>query len=70
MGETCWGLNIKSEAYMLSFSTPTQTHVSDVHSHGYGHFGTTTFIKRVGAFGTVMHSGKTDFLNLLLSLVD
>jgi hypothetical protein len=65
---------------MLSFSTPTQTHVSDVHSHGYGHFGTTTcgvssllknhIIKRVGAFGTVMDSGKTDFLNLLLSLVD
>jgi hypothetical protein len=36
MGETCWVRNTRSEAHLLSFSTPTQTHVSDVHSHGYG----------------------------------
>jgi hypothetical protein len=25
---------------LLNFSTPTQTHNSDTHSHGYGHFST------------------------------
>jgi hypothetical protein len=68
MGETCWVRNTRSEAHLLSFSTPTQTHVSDVHSHGYGHFSTATcgvsslwknwIIERVGAFGTVTDSSK------------
>jgi hypothetical protein len=53
---------------MLSFPTLTHTQVSDAHSHGYGHFGTTTcgvsgllknqIIERVGAFGTVMDRGN------------
>jgi hypothetical protein len=57
-----------SEDLLLSFPTPNQTHVSDTHSHGYGHFGTTTcrvsgllenrIIKRVGVFDTVMGSCK------------
>jgi hypothetical protein len=38
MGETCWGVNTRSEAHLLSFLMHTQTHV--------------------GAFGTVMDSGK------------
>jgi hypothetical protein len=52
----------------LSFPTPTRTHVSDAHSHGYGHFDIATcgvsgslknwVIEQVGAFGTVTDSGK------------
>jgi hypothetical protein len=41
MSETCWGLNIISESHLLSFPMPTQTHVFDAYSYGYGHFGTT-----------------------------
>jgi hypothetical protein len=41
-GENCWGLHTRSEDHLLSFLAPTQTHVSDAHSHGYGHFGTAT----------------------------
>jgi hypothetical protein len=47
---------------------PTQTHVSDAHSHGYGHFSTATrgvsglqknrIIERVGAFDTITDSSK------------
>jgi hypothetical protein len=47
---------------MLRFPTPTQTHVSDTHMHGYGHFGTATcgvssllenrIIEWVGAFSS------------------
>jgi hypothetical protein len=42
MGETCWGLHTRSEDHLLNFLTPTQTHVSDAHIHGYGHLGTAT----------------------------
>jgi hypothetical protein len=68
MGETCWDLNTRSEAHLLSFLMSTQTHVFGAHNHGYGHFGTATcgvsgllknwIIEQVGAFGTVMDSGK------------
>jgi hypothetical protein len=68
IGETCWGLNTRSEADLLSFLTPTQTHVFDAHSHGYGHFGTATcgvssllkngIIEWVGALGMVIDSAK------------
>jgi hypothetical protein len=68
MGETCRGLNTRSEDHLLSFSTPTQTHISDAHSHSYGHFGTATcgvsgllenrVIERIEAFGTFMDSNK------------
>jgi hypothetical protein len=40
MVETCWGLNTRSEAHFLSFPTPTQTNISNTHSHSYGHFRT------------------------------
>jgi hypothetical protein len=66
IGETCWGINIRSEDHSLSFSAPTQTHISDTHSNGYGYFSTTTcgvsgslknwVIGRVGAFGMVTDS--------------
>jgi hypothetical protein len=42
MIETCCGQNTWSEDHLLSFPMPTQTHISDMHSHGYGHFGTAT----------------------------
>jgi hypothetical protein len=42
MGETCWVLHIRYEDHLLSFPVPTQTHVSNAHSQGYGHFGTAT----------------------------
>jgi hypothetical protein len=42
MNETCWGQNTRSENHFLSFPTPTQRHVSDAHSHSYGHFSTAT----------------------------
>jgi hypothetical protein len=68
ISETCYGLHTRSEYHLLSFPTPTQTHVSDAHSHSYGHFGTATcgvsgllknhIIERVGAFGTITDSGK------------
>jgi hypothetical protein len=64
MGETGRGLHTRSEDHLLSFLTPTQTYISDVHRHSYGYFGTTTcgvngllenwVIKQVGAFGTFM----------------
>jgi hypothetical protein len=67
MGETCWDMNTRSEAHLLRFLTPTQTHVSNAHRHGYGHFSTATcgvssllknwIIERVGAFGMIMDSG-------------
>jgi hypothetical protein len=67
-GETCWALNTRSEAHLLSFPMPTQTHISDAHNHSYGHFSTTTYgvsgllenriIEQVAAFGTVTNSGK------------
>jgi hypothetical protein len=38
----CWGLNMDSVDHLLSFLTPTHTHVSGAHSHSYGHFGTAT----------------------------
>jgi hypothetical protein len=42
MGETYQGIHTRSEYNFLSFLMPTQTHVSDTHSHGYGHFSTAT----------------------------
>jgi hypothetical protein len=68
VGESCYGLNTRSEDHLLRFSTPRQTHISDTHSHGYGHFGTAMcgvsrllknqVIKRVGAFGTITDNDK------------
>jgi hypothetical protein len=68
VGESCWGLNTRSEDHLLSFSMPPQTHIPNAHSHGYGHFSTATrrvsgllenrVIERVGAFGTITDSGK------------
>jgi hypothetical protein len=40
MRETFWGVNTDFEGHLLSFPTPTYTHVSDTHNHGYGHFST------------------------------
>jgi hypothetical protein len=36
MGETCCGQNTKSGGNKVSFVMPTQTHVFDKHSNGYG----------------------------------
>jgi hypothetical protein len=68
MGETCWGLNTKSEAHLLRFPTPIETHVSDADSHVHGHFVTATcgvsgllknrVIERIGAFGSVTDIGN------------
>jgi hypothetical protein len=68
VAESCWSLNRKSEDHFLSFPKPPQLHVSDAHSHSYGHFGTATcgvsgllenwVIERVEAFGTFTDSGK------------
>jgi hypothetical protein len=68
MSETGWGLNTRSEGHLLSFLTPTQTHVSNIHNDGYGHFGTDTcgvsnslknqVNKQVGAFDTITDSDK------------
>jgi hypothetical protein len=68
MGETYWGLNTRSEYYLLSFPTLTLTHISYAHSHVYDHFGTATcgvcgllenrIIERDGAFGTVRNNIK------------
>jgi hypothetical protein len=80
MSETYWGLNTCSEAYLPRFLTPTQTHVSDTHSHDYGHFGTVTcgasgllenwVIEWVGAFGTFTDSIKIITFKLVITLVD
>jgi hypothetical protein len=76
--ESCWGVNIDSEGHLFRFSTPTHTHVSDVHSHGYGHFGTATcgvsdllknrINKRVETFDTVTGSGKIMTFKLVIML--
>jgi hypothetical protein len=58
--ETCWDVNTDSEAHFLSFPMPTHTHVSNTHSHSYGHFGTAT----CGVSG-LLEIGFTDRLNLL-----
>jgi hypothetical protein len=68
VGESCWGLNTRSEYHLPSFPMPPETHVSDAHIHGYGHFGTTTcgvsgllenrVIEQVGAFGMITDSSK------------
>jgi hypothetical protein len=68
VGESCWGLNTRSEDHLLSFSTSPQTHVSNAHNHGYGHFGIATcrvssvlenrVIERVGDFGTITDNSK------------
>jgi hypothetical protein len=78
MSETCWGLNISSEAYLLSFLMPTQTHISYAQSHGYGCFGTATcrvnclfenwVIEWVGAFGTFMDSDKITNFKLVIKV--
>jgi hypothetical protein len=68
MSETYRGLHTRFEDHLLSFPTPTQTHISDVHSHGYGRFGTATcgvtgllrnrVNERIDTFGTIMDSGQ------------
>jgi hypothetical protein len=42
MGETCCGPNTAFERNRVSFLTPTQTHVSDNRSNGYGLLNTAT----------------------------
>jgi hypothetical protein len=69
-------LNTDSVGNLLSFSTPTSTHISDTHSHGYGHFGTPTcgvqwsagnrFDKWFEAFGTVTDSGEIMTFKLVI----
>jgi hypothetical protein len=68
IGETGWSLHTRSEDHLLSFPTPTQTHVSDINRHSYGHFSTATcgvsgllenrVIEQVEAFGTFMDNDK------------
>jgi hypothetical protein len=74
----CWGVNTDSEDHLLNFTTPTNTQVSDAHSHGYGHFGKSTcgvsgllknrVHERVEAFGTAMSSGKIMTFKLFIKL--
>jgi hypothetical protein len=61
--ESCWGVNMYSEVHLLSFRTPTPTHASDIHSHGYDHFDTAT----CGVSG-LLEIGFTDELKLLAQL--
>jgi hypothetical protein len=61
--ETCWGVNMDSKGHLLSFPMPTHTHVSDTHSHGYGHFGTATC-----GVSSLLEIGFTDGLKLLARL--
>jgi hypothetical protein len=48
MGETCYGQNKKSGGNKLSFPMPTQTHVFDNRSNGYGHLSTAHVRSSVG----------------------
>jgi hypothetical protein len=78
MSETCWGLDTRSEAHLLTFPTLAQTHLSDAHNHGYGHSSTTTcgvsgllkkwIIEWVGAYGTIMDSSKITIFKLVIKL--
>jgi hypothetical protein len=78
MDEACWGLNTRSEDHLFSFLMATQTHISDAHSHSFGHFGTAMcgvssllknqVIERIGAFGTVMDNGKIMTFKLVIKL--
>jgi hypothetical protein len=52
-----------SEGHVLRFSTPTYTHISDTHNHGYGHFGAAT----CGVSG-LLEIGLTNGLELLARL--
>jgi hypothetical protein len=68
MGETCQGLHTRYEDHFLIFPTPTETHISDAHNYGYGHFGTATcgvsgllqnrVNEQIDTFGTIMDSGQ------------
>jgi hypothetical protein len=74
----CWGVNTDSQGHLLSFPTPTHTHVSDAHNHGYGHFSTAMWgvsgllkirvNERFEAFGTVTDSGESMTFNLVIKL--
>jgi hypothetical protein len=78
MSETGRGLNARSKGHMLSFPTPTKTHISGTHSDSYGHFSTATcgvsdslkkcISKRVGAFGTLTGSEKITTFKLVIKL--
>jgi hypothetical protein len=61
--ESCWGESTDPKGHLLSFSTPTHTHISDTHSHGYGHFGTSTC-----RISSLLEIGFTDGLKLLARL--
>jgi hypothetical protein len=41
--ESCWGLNTDYVDNMLSFPTPTHTHIFSNHSNGYGHLKTAPY---------------------------
>jgi hypothetical protein len=40
MSETCWGQKTSSVGNKLSFPMPTQTHIFNNHSSGYGRLST------------------------------
>jgi hypothetical protein len=77
--KTCWGVNMDSEDHLLSFPTPTHTHIFDTHIHSYGHFGAATcgvigllkkqINEQVGAFSMVMDSGKIMTFKIVIKLL-
>jgi hypothetical protein len=68
-----------SRGHVLSFPTPTHTHVSNTNSHVYGHFGIATcgvqrfaenrFDELVETFGTVMDSDDIMTFKLVINLI-
>jgi hypothetical protein len=48
IGETCYGQNTKYGCNKLSFPTPTQTHIFDKRSNGYGRLNTAHMWSSVG----------------------
>jgi hypothetical protein len=48
MGETCCSLNTESEGNKLIFPTPTQIHIFDNRSNGYGRLSTAHMWSSVG----------------------
>jgi hypothetical protein len=77
-GETCWGLNTKSGGNQLSFLTPTQTHVFNSCSNGYGRSSTAhvrsstaehLISQRLGALATVSNGEDFIFYTCLLGLL-
>jgi hypothetical protein len=73
------GVNMDSEDHLLSFPTPTHTHIFDTHIHSYGHFGAATcrvigllkkqINEQVGAFSMVMDSSKIMTFKIVIKLL-